>query len=323
MTKTLATVLVLAFSAALSGLTGCQADAVTIRIAALKGPTAMGLINLIEKGSDSSGQITYRTTLHGAPDEIVARISNREVDIAALPTNTAAVLYNKTRDVQYLATNTLGVQYLLTNGVTVNAWADLIGTTIRMSGQGTTAEYVVRQLLTRNGLDPDRDVHLAFYPQHADVTTLLVAGQISIAVLPQPFVATATMTSTDVQVGLDLNAEWTKTFGPDIKLPMGCLVVRTEFARAHPETVARFLTDYQASVTAVHADPVAAAVLMEKHQITATAAIARKAIELSTIVYVSAQDSTTFLNQFLTIMYTYDPKSVGGSLPDEGFYYLG
>lgn len=289
-----------------------------IRIAALKGPTGMGLVYLMG-GPDEARP--YEISLFGAPDEIVGKIVTGEVDLAAVPTNLAASLYNKTEGgVRYIATNTLGVLYVLTSNPEIDSFEDLKGKTIGISGQGSTAEFIFRHLLTENGIDPDKDVVLDFSLQHAELTALLTAGKVEVAVLPQPFVTTAMMNSEALNIAIDLSEAWADVHGADVVLPMGGLIARTEFLEAHPEALERFLTDYTASVEKVNADPKAASLLVEQFEILPKAAIAERAIPLSNIVYFSAADSKVFLTRFLEIMMAYDPKTVGGKVPDDVFF---
>jgi len=289
-----------------------------IKVAALRGPTGMGLVYLMG-GPDESRP--YEFSLFGAPDELVGKIVSGEVDMAAVPTNLAATLYKKTEGgVRYIATNTLGVNYVLTTDPAIDSFEALRGKTIGISGLGTTAEFIFRHLLTENGIDPEQDVTLDFSLQHADLATMLTAGKIDIAVLPQPFVTTAMMANENIKIAIDLTAAWAEVEGKDAVLPTGGMIVRTDYLEANPEAVQRFLTDYAVSVEQVNADPKAASVLVEQFGILPKAAIAEKAIPMSNIVFINAEDSKTFLMSFFEIMMAYDPKTIGGAMPDDALF---
>lgn len=289
-----------------------------IKVAALRGPTGMGLVYLMG-GPDESRP--YEFSLFGAPDELVGKIVSGEVDMAAVPTNLAATLYKKTEGgVRYIATNTLGVNYVLTTDPAIDSFEALRGKTIGISGLGTTAEFIFRHLLTENGIDPEQDVTLDFSLQHADLATMLTAGKIDIAVLPQPFVTTAMMANENIKIAIDLTAAWAEVEGKDAVLPTGGMIVRTDYLEANPEAVQRFLTDYAVSVEQVNADPKAASLLVEQFGILPKAAIAEKAIPMSNIVFINAEDSKTFLMSFFEIMMAYDPKTIGGAMPDDALF---
>ena len=289
-----------------------------IKVAALKGPTGMGLVYLMG-GPDETRPYDFR--LFGSPDELVGKIVSGEVDLAAVPTNLAAILYKKTEGgIRYLATNTLGVNYVVTSDPDVDSFEALRGKTIGISGLGTTAEFIFRHLLKENGIDPDKDVTLDFSLQHADLAALVTSGKVAIAVLPQPFVTTVTMANENVRIALDLSEAWAEAEGKDAVLPTGGMIVRTEYLEANPQAVARFMADYRASVDQVNGDPKAASLLVEQFEILPKAAVAERAIPLANIVLIDARDSKDFMTDFFEIMMAYDPKTIGGSVPDDAFY---
>ena len=118
-------------------------EAVTARVAALKGPTAMGLVKLMsdtEQALPASGN-DYEFTLAGAADEVTPSLIKGDLDMACVPANLASVLYNKTEgQIVTLAVNTLGVIYIVENGNAVQSMADLAGKTIVGAGKGSTPE---------------------------------------------------------------------------------------------------------------------------------------------------------------------------------------
>ena len=109
-----------------------------------------------------------------------------------------------------MAVNTLGVLYVVEKGDTVQSVADLAGRTILSTGKGTTPEYVLRYILAQNGIDPDQDVTIEFYSEAAEVTAQMAVAEDAIAVLPQPYVTSASMQDDTLRVALDLTAEWEK-----------------------------------------------------------------------------------------------------------------
>ena len=182
-----------------------------LRIAGLKGPTTMGLVNLLSMEQAGTAAMDYDLQLYGAADEIVPLLIKGELDMAAIPANLAATLYQKTSGgIQAVAVNTLGVLYVVEQGDTVHSMADLKGRTILSTGKGTTPEYVLRYLLTANGLDPDKDVDIQYYSEATEVTAQMASTQDAIAVLPQPYVTAAGLKDDTLRVALDLTAEWDK-----------------------------------------------------------------------------------------------------------------
>ena len=293
-----------------------------VRIAGLKGPTTMGLVNLLPMQEDGSANLSYDLQLYGAADEIVPLLTKGELDMAAIPANLAATLYQKTEGaIQVMAVNTLGVLYVVEKGDTVQSVADLKGRTILSTGKGTTPEYVLRYILAQNGIDPDNDVTIEFYSEATEVTAQMAVAGDAIAVLPQPYVTSASMQDDTLRVALDLTAEWEKVC--DTQLITGVTVVRTAYAEEHPDVVAAFLEDYAASVDAANTDLDGTAALCEEQGVVAKAAIAKAALPECNIVCITGEDMKADVAGYAQVLYDADPASVGGTMPDDGFYYLG
>ena len=293
-----------------------------VRIAGLKGPTTMGLVNLLPMQEEGTASLSYDLQLYGAADEIVPLLTKGELDMAAIPANLAATLYQKTQGgIQVMAVNTLGVLYVVEKGDTVQSVADLKGRTILSTGKGTTPEYVLRYILEQNGIDPDQDVTIEFYSEATEVTAQMAVAEDAIAVLPQPYVTSASMQDDTLRVALDLTEEWDKIC--DTQLITGVTVVRTEYAQEHPDVVAAFLEDYTASVDAANNDLDSTAALCEEQGVVAKAAIAKAALPNCNIVCTTGEDMKADVAGYLQVLYDADPAAVGGSMPDDGFYWLG
>ena len=289
-----------------------------LRVAGLKGPTPMGLVNLMA-GEDAAD---YDFEMYGKADEIVPQLVKGELDAAAVPANLAATLYQKTNGaIEVACINTLGVLYVVENGETVNSVEDLKGKTIVTTGKGTTPEYVLRYILTENGVDPDNDVTLDFYSEATEALAQLQAGTSTIAMLPQPFVTSALAQVEGLRVALDMNEEWEKVAGS--KLVTGVLVARKDAVEADPARFAAFMDGYKASVEAANTDLENTAALCEQYGIVAKAALAQKALPNCNIVFETGDEMKTDLETYFNVLYAADPTSVGGQLPADDFYYAG
>lgn len=299
-----------------------DAEKTSIRIAALNGPTGIGMAKLIDDSKNGNTVNDYQISLVGAPDAIVSQISNGELDIAAVPTNVAATLYNKTNgNVQLLALNTLGVLSIVTKGEEIQSFADLKGKTIYATGQGSTPEYVLNYLLKANGLDPEKDVTIEYLSEHAELATKLLAGQVSVALLPEPFVTQVTVKDPDISIALNLTEEWDKAVDGKSVLTMGCLIVRKDFAQEHKDALDAFLEEYEASANYANENTAACAELVAESGIVAEAALAEQAIPNCNITYMDGEEMKSKAADFFQVLYDANPKSVGGALPDDGFYY--
>lgn len=295
-------------------------QSVDINVAGLKGPTGIGMVRLMEQSDAGEAANKYTFSLASAPTEIVGKISSGEVDIAAVPTNLAATLYQKTNGgVKLLAVNTLGVLYLLEKGDSIHSVADLKGKTIYASGQGSTTEYVLNYLLEQAGMTVGEDVKVEYKADHSELAALIASGEADIALLPEPFVTTVTSKNADVRVALDITEQWKKTTG-DKELPMGGIIVRTEFLEKNPAAVEKFLEEYKASTEYTATNLAETAALTEKYDIM-KADVAQKAIPNCNIVYLDGAAMKESVKSFFEILLKADAKSIGGKLPDDALYY--
>lgn len=294
----------------------------TIQVAALNGPTGMGMVKLMEDNEVNKCLLDYEFSLLSSPDDLVGKVINGEVDIAALPTNLAMVLYNRTEgQIQLAAVNTLGVSYVLERGDSIHSIEDLKGKTINVSGKGAIPDYALQYILNKNNFEVDKDVMMDFKLQHGDLAAALVEGDVDIALLPQPHVTTAMMKNENLRIALDITEEWKKVTNNTGELAMGAIIIQKEFAENNKEILDIFLEEYKQSVDFVNQDVDEAAELIEKYGILPSATIAKKAIPYSNIVYIDAQDAKEFLDELYQILFTFEPKSIGGKLGNEEFYY--
>ena len=302
-------------------------------IAALKGPTAMGLVKLMSDTDEKAAQMLdsskpyegevgnlYTFTLAASADEVSPLLMKGELDMACVPANLAAVLYQKTEgDIVTLAVNTLGVLYIVENGNAVTSMADLAGKTIVASGKGSTPEYALRYLLSENGLDPDADVTIDWKSEHSECVTALATGAATIAMLPQPFVTVAENKISGLRTALDLTEQW-DALDNGSALLTGVIVARREVVEQNPAAVDAFLKDYAGSVEWVNANPADAAELIGSYGIV-EAAVAEKALPHCNIVCITGAEMKDKLSGYLQVLFDADASSVGGALPGDNFYY--
>ena len=326
--------LLLALTLALS-LTACGGQANTepeqpddtptaaeVNLYVLSGPTGIGAMNLWAAADAGETENTYHVTMSGANDEVVAAISKGEADIAAVATNMAAALYNKTEGgVTVLAVNTLGVLSLLGNGQESATIADLAGKTIYAPGQGANPEYILRYVLTGNGLDPDRDVTIQFVGEGSELLTVWQSEPEAIIMAPQPVATSILMQYEGARTLFDMTEEWDKASGGDSTLMMGCVIVRNAFLQENPGAVELFLQDYAASIEKAQSDAAGTAALCEQYGLIPKAALAEKALPYCGLTFVTGAEMKTGLSGYLQVMYDANPKSVGGALPGDDFYY--
>ena len=293
-----------------------------VNLYVLSGPTGIGAMNLWAAADAGETQNTYHITMPGANDEVVAAISNGDADIAAVATNLAATLYNKTNGgVTVLAVNTLGVLSLLGSGQEIASIADLAGKTIYAPGQGANPEYILRYVLSGNGLDPDKDVTIQFVGEGSELLTVWQTDPEAVIMAPQPVATSILMQNENTRTLFNMTDEWDKVSGGDSTLMMGCVIVRNAFLQENPGAVELFLQEYAASIEKAQSDVEGTAALCEQYGLIPKAALAQKAIPSCGLTFVTGAEMKSALSGYLQVMFDADPKSVGGAMPGDDFYY--
>ena len=302
---------------------GCgKKEPVNVKVGSLKGPTSMGILFLMEKAEKEETDDTYDFRMATGADELLPLMVQGDLDIALVPANVAAVLYQRMEGgVVAIDVNTLGVLYIVTGSTEINSVADLAGKTIYLTGMGTTPEASLRYVLQESGLS-EGDYTLEFKSEATEVAAVLAEDPAAIGLLPQPFVTAALLQNQELHVALDLNEEWNKVQGESGSgMVTGVTVVRKAFLEEHPETVKAFLEEHAESVAAINSDPDTGAALAVAQGIVAKEPIARQAIPNCNIVCVTGEEMKTALSGYLEVLAGFDAAMVGGQVPGDDFYY--
>ena len=308
------TAAVMLFSLAAFAACSKKQDDTEIRIAALKGPTGMGMVKLADKQNYQN----YTVSIEASPDALNPRIISGEVDVATVPVNLASVLYNKLDgDISVLAVSTLGVLYVVEAGSEVNSVADLAGKTVYATGQGATPEYILNYLLDKNGVAGSVEVN--YVGEHAALATMLADGSAEIGMLPEPNVTSTLAGNDNLRIALNLTEEWNKVCSTE--LVQGVVIARKSFVNEHPEAIEQFLREYEKSSAFVNENIDEAAKLIVDAGILGNVEIAKKAIPNCNISFSKGEAMHKAVEGMLAVLFEANPKSIGGKLPDKDFYY--
>jgi len=290
-----------------------------VNMAVLPGPSAIGSLWLMDADEDDVIN-TYNIQVLGAPEEVGPMLGQGLIDIAAVPTNMASVLYNNLPGgVSALALSTMGVLHILDTTGEIASIEDLRGRTVHLSGMGAAPEFVLNYVLTQNGLTPNVDVFLDFHGEQPQIAALLAQGAAEIALLPEPFATTVLMQNDHVSHALDLTEEWGKV--ADTGLVMTAIVARNAFLDENPQAVANFLNDFDLSIQFAQQNVIETADLAVEFGIIPNPNIAMQAIPRTNQVFIAGSEMESYIMGYLTVLYSQLPQSVGGTLPSDGFFH--
>jgi NitT/TauT family transport system substrate-binding protein len=295
------------------------AQPLSIRMAVMQGPSGFSSIGLTREDSFIAEGVKVELNVYPSPNEVIARLANGEMDVAALPTNVAANLYNKGVAVKLAAVVGEGMLMLVSTDDTITELGHLAGRKISIPGAGSTPDQMARIITALLGFDPDNDIELDYsIAAPAQLAQMLIAGKTDLAVLPEPFVTVAYNGRPGLRVLINIQDVWSMFTGTG-NYPMTVLVVSDAFLKAQPEAFSALMASMKQSVEWVNANPIEAGNLIEKAGIM-KAALAAPAIPRSSLVFKTARESHDALQDYFKMLFGFDYMSIGGALPDASFY---
>lgn len=302
---------------------GVAVEPVTVRVGSLKGPTSIGLVRLMEENANGETQNQYEFTMETAADTLLGLMAQGELDIALVPANVASVFYHKTQGgISVIDINTLGVIYMVSADTSIKEVEDLAGKTICLTGKGTTPDLALQYLLSSHGLSAD-DVTLEYKSEATEVAALLAEDPDAVGLLPQPFVTAAMMQNESLSIVLDMTKQWDMVQGEGgSTLVTGVTIVRNEFLEEHEDAVLSFMADHKVSAEYANTETAAAAELVVAQGIIEKAPVAEAAIPYCNIVYIDGAEMKTALSGYLSVLEVQNAEFIGGSLPEDAFYYI-
>lgn len=302
---------------------GQAQEQVTVRVGSLKGPTSIGLVRLMEQSTNGETSNTYEFTMETAADALLGKMMQGELDIALVPANVASVLFHKTEGgISVIDINTLGVIYMVSADTSIDSMEDLVGKTVYLTGKGTTPDFALQYLLSANGISVD-DVTLEYKSEATEVAAVLAENPDAVGLLPQPFVTAATKQNEALSVVLDMTEQWNLVQGEGgSTLVTGVTIVRNDFLAEHEAAVQAFLADHKASAEYANTETAATAELVVAQGIIEKASVAEAAIPFCNIVYMDGEEMKEALSGYLKVLEEQNAEFIGGSVPEDGFYYI-
>lgn len=300
-------------------------EAVDVNVGLIMGPPSMGLGYFMSEAEAGNTYNHYHFEVAGVDYSAVAASFNQgDYDIATVPSNVAAILYNNkdmNEDVKVISIGNLGLLYILTTDPGISTLEDLKGRTVYSIGEGGPPEYTFDFLLKEAGLTGD--VNFSFRPTPFEVLNLLQEEKNSVALLPQPFVEVAKLLVPGLRVAIDVTEAWD---GLNVESGAEAVttvtVVRKAFLEEHEQAVMEYLdmSGKSADYCLEHLDEAAA--WTEKYETFLNPEIAKEAIPKCSICTVTGAEMKDLLSGFLRIIYDFNPEAVGGKLPEDDFYYF-
>lgn len=260
-------------------------------------------------------------TFSNSVDEITSLIKSGKADIAALPLNTAAQLYNKTNGgIKIMSITALNSLYLVEKGDIIKKLSDFKGKTVVTSGKGTVFDYYLLYVLKESGIDPETDITIRYLDTYDDVVADAKGENSSgLCVVPCNYACEILY----AEKGYDTVESFTNILKLKTEMVFAaeCLAVRTEYLEAHPDLVEEFLDFADMSATFITSSARAGLYLIDA-KLFADEEKALANVFNCNPVCIQGDELVTLASENLKFLYELDPDSVGGALPDENIYYV-
>ena len=292
---------------------------ISIKVATPSGAPTLSMIKMFKENPSFGEHVEISYESVKSPDLMASRIISGEIDIAVVPTNLAATLFNKGAKYKLAASSVWGILYVIGNEK-IDGWEALRGKEIYTMGRGLTPDIVFRYLLSSNGIDPENDVILTYMGDATELASAFIAGKSTISVIPEPVLSNVMMKKEDTVILLDLQEEWSKINKGDSSYPQASLIIKNEIIENNPEFVEMFLQEYQNSINWLFANVEKAGEYNEELQTGLSKGVVIKGLERSNIEYRSSKAAREAIEKYLKVLFEYSPEVIGGKLPDEGFY---
>ncbi len=302
------------------GATAAEQESKNVRVIVPTGVPAISMAEMIKGDSFQMPGYSVDYDVLESPDMLAGKLISNEADLAVVPTNLAIKLYNKGVKIRYGGGVVWGILYVVSQEKT-NDWQALNGKEIYTLGRGLTPDIVLRYLLTKNGLIPDKDVTIRYANSATELAPTFLVGKSSYSLLPEPALSMVMKKKPSTNLMFDLQKEWAKATGIADGYPQASLIMIGDFAEKHPGFIEKFLAAYKASVEKTNADPAHAAQLAATFLKTPGAPIIAQAIPRSNLRWVPAAKAKKPLETYFKVLRDFNPAVIGGKMPDDAFYY--
>ena len=282
-----------------------------------KSPAIIPVLRMIEDNA-LGDQTKIDLRLYGNMDAMMAMASEGDYGVLIIPVHTAANLNSKGMDVKLLNVFNWGGMALSTTDSNCKGWKDLAGKELYVPAKGSVPDILTQYFLQQNGLEIGRDVEVV-YSSHAEIAQLLSVGTIAYAVDAQPFVTANEKRICSYKAISKFNEEWQRIQGETAEIPANCMVSPSAYFCDNEGLIEEFKEKFAEAVDWTIEHPVEAGALAQAN-IKADAQLIEAAMEGFSFDCRSAADSKNDLKRYYRVLLEMKPESIGGTLPEEGFY---
>lgn len=303
-------------------LTGCNMNFLSkdVQVISASGLAAVSMCKLAKE--EDKIQNGYKTTYTFESDEYVEKaLYNEEYEIALVPTDMAAKVYNKNLNYEIGATIGQGSYYLVTTDSSITGFNNtLINKEVAIVGKDSMIDTTVKSILKGNNINESL-VNYKYVDTDPQLVTTLASGAVKTGVVPETSLTTLLYKHSGLKILTSTNDAYEKVFNISGGYPQFSIIVRKDFAEENKEYVEKFLAKMSESIDFINTNPLQAGAYGEEFKIPVKPQVLAKAIDRCNLKFIKIDKFKKNYKKFFTILYNYNSEAVGGTVPDESIYY--
>ena len=301
-------------------LTGCSLSK-DVRVKTYNGLPAISICKLIKEEENIKSSYKTSYTIESNDKKLVESLNKKEVDIALVPTDMAAKVYNKNSSYQICASIGQGSYYLVTSDPEVRGFnSTLINKEIAIAGESSMTDNIVKAILKKNNID-ETLVKFKYTNTVPELVKTLTLGEIYTGIVPETSLTSLLYKHSGLKILASTNDAYENTFDISEGYPQFSVIVRKDFAKNNKEYVNKFLSKVKESIEFVNNNPLQAGAYGEELKIPIKPQILSKAIKRCNLKFIEIDKFKQNYEYFFDILYNYNNEAVGGTVPDESIYH--
>lgn len=305
-------------------LSGCSSkenlkEDVSVKVSMPDGLPSIALSKLAFENKNIKDGYNVNYNIEKTPDNLSTTVMKGEADIAVVPSNMAAIAYNKTKNYEIAGTTGLGSFYLVSND-DIGGFKDLKGKEVVNTGKGLTPDITNKFIIKSNGLN-EEDINFTYVNSANELVPMIISKKANTAIVPEPALTALKIKKPEIKVVKSLNEEYKNITKSDYGYPQATIIVKSDFAKNNKEFVNLFLEGVKESIIFVNSNPDKAGEYCEKIGVGTKKEVINKSIENANLQFIGVEESIKDYKDYYKILSEYDVKSIGGKIPDEKVFY--
>lgn len=266
-------------------------------------------------------QTDFALKIWRTPDQLRAGVASGEFKVMMSPSNVGVNLRNQKQNV--------GMINILTNGITqmvskkpLNELGSLVGKKLIMPFKNDMPDIVLKALFKQLNIDESK-IEITYTATPAEAVELFIAKDFDAAFLPEPLTSACILkgkkAGIEVVRSFDTAEVWANAFNTKPIIPQAGIIANVDFFKANQEHFELLHQDLTQALAWVKANPKEAADIGANYFPAPAPSIAM-AIPNARLSVTKGSEIKQEILQFYEILMRYNPKLLGGKMPDEHFF---